>query len=153
MTTKQDDAAPELSIPAQNDEAHDGETQSPAGTGWNPSVKTRFPKGYCGNPSGRPKGARNKSTIVEAVLNEKVTIRDGKRTRKISKFEIMVTQMMNEAAKGSAKAQANVLQLVKTFGLVDKLPAPDVTKPLTTDDQALIDDFLVRHSTKPESKK
>lgn len=126
---------------------HDPTTPAPPSEGAghaNPSFDTRFRKGVSGNPAGRRPGSRNKRTIVEAILNEKVTIRDGGRTCKMSKFEVMVTRAVNDAVKGNHKAWAAVMLLIKTYNLVDKLPEPDIFKPLTADDDALLANFVSR---------
>ncbi len=118
---------------------------------YNRSFETRFQKGVSGNPSGRKPGSRNKRKIVEEALDEKVTICDGARIRKMSKFKLMVTQLVNDAAKGNHKAWASVLLLIKAYNLIDKLPEPDITKPLTADDDALIADFRARLEVTPSS--
>ena len=41
-----------------------------------PPMMTRFRPGQSGNPRGRPKGARNLSTIVAAALSERVAINE-----------------------------------------------------------------------------
>jgi hypothetical protein len=114
------------------------------GTHENPSFRTRFQPGMSGNPSGRPKGSRNKSKILENALNAKVTIREGGRSRSVSKFEVAVTRVINEAASGDAKALTSVLALIKTFNLIDKLPEPDIQKALTANDDRLIEDLMAR---------
>jgi Family of unknown function (DUF5681) len=39
-----------------------------------PPIGTRFRPGQSGNPRGRPKGARNLSTVVAAALGERVAV-------------------------------------------------------------------------------
>jgi Family of unknown function (DUF5681) len=69
-----------------------------------PPVTHRFQKGLSGNPRGRPRGARNFSTLLESALNEKVTIKEGDQRRKISKREAMVKQLANKAASGDHRS-------------------------------------------------
>jgi len=118
----------------------------------NPSFKTRFQKGRSGNPSGRPVGSRNRSKIVEAILNAKITIRDGERSRTITKFELLVIHMVNDAAKGDPKAQAQVLAWIRVFGLTATLPLPEVRTPLTANDDELLADFCSRLRDDPSAK-
>jgi Family of unknown function (DUF5681) len=49
-----------------------------------PPMTTRFRPGQSGNPRGRPKGARNLSTIVAAALSERVAINENGRRRQIT---------------------------------------------------------------------
>ena len=78
-----------------------------------PPLATRFQKGVSGNPRGRPKGARNLSTVVAAALNEKVLVTENGRKRRISKFEAAVKQLVNRAAGGEARATQLLLGLIR----------------------------------------
>ncbi len=78
-----------------------------------PPLATRFQKGVSGNPRGRPKGARNLSTVVSAALNEKVLITENGRKRRISKYEAAVKQLVNRAAGGEARATQLLLGLIQ----------------------------------------
>lgn len=69
-----------------------------------PPVGTRFRKGESGNPKGRPRGARNLSTIMERALNERVTVTENGHRRSITKREAMAKQLVNKGAKGEYKA-------------------------------------------------
>src|ERR1039457_3785601 len=50
-----------------------------------PPEHSRFAKGRSGNPKGRPKGRKNLETDLDERLGEKITIREGDQTRKVSK--------------------------------------------------------------------
>lgn len=80
------------------------ERKSTFGVGYQrPPAKKQFKKGQSGNPSGRPKGAKNLPTVIKEAASKKLAvIEDGKRKKK-SKMELMVTQMMNRAAHGEAR--------------------------------------------------
>jgi hypothetical protein len=69
-----------------------------------PPVGTRFRAGQSGNPRGRPKGARNLSTVVAAALSERVAVNENGRRRRITKLEAAVKQLVNRAASGEARA-------------------------------------------------
>jgi hypothetical protein len=53
-----------------------------------PPAHTRFKPGHrgCG---GRPKKQRNLRTVLEETLDERITIREGKRTRSVTKRDAM----------------------------------------------------------------
>ena len=77
-----------------------------------PPLSTRFRAGQSGNPRGRPKGARNLSTIVAAALGERVAVTENGRRRRITKLEAAIKQLVNRAASGEARATQLLLALV-----------------------------------------
>jgi Family of unknown function (DUF5681) len=78
-----------------------------------PPMTTRFRPGQSGNPRGRPKGARNLSTVIAAALSERVVINENGRRRRITKFEATVKQLVNRAASGEARATQLLLALIQ----------------------------------------
>jgi hypothetical protein len=78
-----------------------------------PPVGTRFRPGQSGNPRGRPKGARNLSTVVAAALSERVAVNENGHRRRITKLEAAVKQLVNRAASGEARATQLLLALVQ----------------------------------------
>ena len=69
-----------------------------------PPKHTRFKPGQSGHPSGRPRGQRNFRTAVREALKEKITIREGDRTRTVSKMDGIIQVTFNKALKGDAKS-------------------------------------------------
>jgi hypothetical protein len=78
-----------------------------------PPMTTRFRPSQSGDPRGRPKGARNLSTIVAAAWSERVAINENGRHRRITKLEAAVKQLVNRAASGEARATQLLLALVQ----------------------------------------
>jgi len=144
MTKQASNPPPSETAAAPDEPDQNGVAGTPGKGAYNPSFETRFQLGQSGNPSGRPKGSRNKSKIVEQILNETITVRDGGRSRKMSRFEVMVKQMANDAAKGDHKAWASMLLLIRTFNLIDKLPEPELRTSLTANDDDLWADITSR---------
>jgi len=136
---------PQLIETSGSDGRQSSEASHAVGYG-RPPRHTRFKPGQCGNPKGRPKRQRNVRTVVEGVLGERITIREGNRTRSLTKFDAMVLTMMNAALKGDAKAQASVIALLRSVGMTDEAPEASHSEPLTADDAAVIADYLRRHS-------
>jgi len=69
-----------------------------------PPHHSQFGKGHSGNPRGRAKGSRNLSTLLDSALNERVTISENGRRKRISKREAILKQLVNKAASGDPKS-------------------------------------------------
>ena len=68
-----------------------------------PPKDTRFEPGQSGHPKGRPRGHPNFRTAVREALQQKIAIREGHRTRTISKMDAIIQVTFNKALKGDAK--------------------------------------------------
>jgi hypothetical protein len=78
-----------------------------------PPKHTQFKKGQSGNPRGRPRGAKNLATLVGEALDQKVTITEQGRRRKISKREAIITQLVNRSASADLKATTILLGMMQ----------------------------------------
>src|SRR5262245_3877423 len=115
-----------------------------------PPAHTRFKPGHpgCG---GRPKRQRNLRTVLEATLDERITIREGNRTRSISKRDAIILRLVNDAVSGDAKALSNLITLMRSHDLIGQPQDEADLQPFTADDQAIIADLLRRLENQEES--
>jgi Family of unknown function (DUF5681) len=74
----------------------------------NPPKHSQFQKGRSGNPKGRPKGTRNLKTELHAELAEQILVREGDRTKKVTKLRAMVKALLAKALKGDVRAIAQI---------------------------------------------
>ena len=91
---------------------HDEEPSYEVGYG-KPPRHTRFRPGQSGNPRGRPKDAKNLSTLVDEALNEPVVVAENGRRRKVSKRRAIITQLVNRSAQADLKATQILLAIVQ----------------------------------------
>ncbi len=77
-----------------------------------PPKRSRFQKGRSGNPKGRPKGQKNKGSVVREVIERKVTIRKNGKTRTVTVFEALVESMVSKALNGSINDQIKLIHLI-----------------------------------------
>ncbi len=102
-----------------------------------PPKKHQFKPGKSGNPKGRPRGAKNEATLLQEMLGQKVEIREGNRTRKVSTLEALLLRCRNDALKGDHKALSFLLN---RYGTIVG-PEPDSDDPLDQDDQEIVEAF------------
>jgi hypothetical protein len=114
-----------------------------------PPKHTQFKPGQSGHPSGRPRGQRNFRTAVREALKEKITIREGDRTRTVSKMDGIIQVTFNKALKGDPRGLVAFLQLVRWVGLMDEEPELSSAESIGAEDEAILTAFLERHGLKP----
>lgn len=122
---------------------------SPAGYG-KPPVHAQFKPGRSGNPKGRPKGLRNIRSVIEEALNQRITIREGDRTRSLTKLDGVILTMITGALKGNPKALGSLIMVMRSLGMTGEPPAANDQKPFTADDESLIADFLRRRGSESQ---
>jgi len=76
-----------------------------------PPQGTRFKKGKSGNPTGRPKGSKNLATIFAELGNERVTVTENGRTRRLTKMEAIILQLTNKSLSGNLVAIRDHLRM------------------------------------------
>lgn len=90
----------------------------------------RYPKGYSGNPAGRPKGSKNKPVSIhhakcDDILIEEafrsVTVKQDGRFVEVPLWRVMIRNLAAQAAQGSVRAQK--LMLMSTMGAMNRRKA------------------------------
>jgi protein subunit release factor A len=103
-----------------------------------PPRHTRFRKGQSGNPLGRPRGTKNLKTLLSEALNEPVIVTENGRHRKVSKREVIITQLVNRSAKADLRAIKILLDTLRDVeGQTD--PASPEASSFTAADQKVIE--------------
>ena len=109
-----------------------------------PQNDGHFKPGCSGNPSGRPKGARNLQADLDKTLKKRVAIREDGKLRYASRLEAMLLKLYAQGAQGDTKALSQLLTMLAKMEFYDTAPSqPDV---VTDNDRAIVEDFLRRHS-------
>jgi hypothetical protein len=110
-----------------------------------PPKGTRFKPGRSGNPKGRPKGRRNLTTDLAALLKKRIPIREDGELRHVSGQEALLLRLFQKAVGGDLKASAQIFAMVmKADTQGSAHPEP---QPVTDKDREIIEDFLRRNAT------
>ena len=99
----------------------------------------RFKPGQSGNPKGRPKGAKNESTILREIFERKIQSRTGNRSRKITMLEGILLRITEDSLKGNTKSAAFLLNRYAAM-VSGELQRQD----LNDDDRAVLEAFAQR---------
>jgi len=92
-------------------------SMSKSGVGYRrPPIATRFKPGQSGNPKGRAGGSVNLQTMFNKILNERVSVREGSRLRKISKAEAILRGIIVNAMKGDPRAIVTMFKIAEQTG-------------------------------------
>ncbi len=108
-----------------------------------PPQRTRFQPGQSGNPRGRPKGTNNLKTDLVEELGEKIVIREGDQSRRISKQRAVVKSLVTRTLRGDARA-ATLLTSMMMRLLETGEGAPAVVESLLDDERDILGAFEER---------
>ncbi len=96
---------------------NDGSEQLPAynPVGYRkPPTRRRFKKS--GNSKGRPKGSKNRKTIVKAVANEMHSVLENGKRRRLSTLDLVLLRLRNMALEeGNDRAFEELHRLIKAY--------------------------------------
>jgi Family of unknown function (DUF5681) len=104
-----------------------------------PPREHQFRPGQSGNPSGRPKGARNFKLELREELGELITVRDGDREIQVSKQRALIKSLVGAAIDGNQRAAASVLTMC-----VRMLADAEDDDAIEGEDQEIVEAFTKR---------
>lgn len=103
------------------DDNNSGAEGSEVGYG-KPPKNTQFKKGVSGNPTGRPKGAKNTATIFREVGRRRIKITSNGKTRTVTMLEATLMQLINQAAGGNLRAIRETLEADVRYAESEQAP-------------------------------
>lgn len=113
-----------------------------------PPQDRQFQPGTSGNPSGRPKGVKNESTILREIMNRKIETRSGGRIVKKSVLECILIRIADDSLKGNIKSAAFLLNRFGTMVSGEIEP-----QDLSNDDAQILRQYAVRYLSNTTDKK
>jgi Family of unknown function (DUF5681) len=109
-----------------------------------PPLHTRFKKGQSGNPRGRPRGAKNFSSVLNDALNQPVFVTENGRRRKISKRDLGIRQLVDKFAMAEIQATKMLLGLMLERERLMAAAPPAERRSFSAADEKVIDNLLKR---------
>lgn len=119
-----------------------------------PPKKSQFKKGSSGNPKGRPKGAKNRTSRALEMYHKQMTVMQNGKPTKLSMIDVVHAKLLASAAKGDIKAMKLAFdQYAKLLsGLASKsmvgLMLGQSPFELTAEDEANIAEFKLLEGVK-----
>lgn len=74
-----------------------------------PPKQTQWKPGQSGNPNGRPRKIKDFEKLLDIELSKEITITEGGKQISISKREVLLKSLVNDALKGDLRAMKMVL--------------------------------------------
>jgi hypothetical protein len=111
-----------------------------------PPRANQFKPGQSGNPKGRPKGAKNESTILREIFERKIENRSGSRSRKITILEAILLRITEDSLKGNTKSATFLLNRYAAM-----VSGELQRKDLSDDDREVLEAFAQRIEARRKS--
>lgn len=108
-----------------------------------PPKHTQFKPGQSGNPRGRPKGTKNLKTDLMEELGEKIVVREGEETRRVSKQRAVVKTLVAKTLKGDGHSGRLLTGLMMRL-LDTGEDVPGEIEPLHDDELEILAAFEAR---------
>ena len=104
-----------------------------------PPEHSRFGKGQPTDRGGRRKGSKNADTLLSEALDQKVSITENGKERRITKLQASIMQVVNQAAKGDLRAFGIIIPLLREL---NAKADPAATEPLKAEDRQFLESLI-----------
>lgn len=101
----------------------------------NPPKHSQFKPGETGNRKGRPRGKKSFLAELDEALSKKVIIKENGKETVSTKRQVILTQLVNKACRGDAKATEQVITHLKQRDR--KIEEKEAQEDLTETDDAI----------------
>ena len=111
-----------------------------------PPKEYQYQKGQSGNPRGRPRGTRNRNTIVREQMNRKITLTGPNgNSHRISTKEGIIAKQANKALQGNLNSAKWIMELSDAADA--EYEAMSVARgQLNHDDKLILQQYVKSHN-------
>lgn len=115
-----------------------------------PPKATQFKPGESGNPKGRPKGSRPVGAVLQEIMQQRVPVTEGNKTRRLPVLEVIMRRLANDAMRNDPRAIKLLLSFLDRYA---QSPEADLQlDELLADDQTILTQYLRdAHNSRPDS--
>lgn len=110
-----------------------------------PPKEYQYQKGQSGNPRGRPRGVRNRNTIVREQMKHKITLKtpDGG-IRRVSTKEGIIAKQTNKALQGDLNSAKWIMELSDVAD-AEYEAMSTAREQLNHDDKLILQQYIKRY--------
>jgi hypothetical protein len=83
-----------------------------------PPVAHQFKHGNKANPNGRRRGSQNRKLVIQDVMFEPVTVREGDQIKQMSALEAVLKKTLSKALAGDNKAALTIIGIAQKDGIL-----------------------------------
>jgi hypothetical protein len=83
-----------------------------------PPVAHQFKHGNKANPKGRRSGSQNRKLVIQDVMFEAVTVREGDQIKQMSALEAVIKTTLSKALAGDTKAALTIIGIAQKEGIL-----------------------------------
>jgi hypothetical protein len=105
-----------------------------------PPKETRFRPGQSGNPTGHRKGSKAIGVRLQELINSKVAVTENGRTRRISRLDVMLRQLANDAMRGDQRGLKLLMEFLHRYGAA--VEGTVRSEEITSEDLEILSDYL-----------
>lgn len=114
-----------------------------------PPKSSRFKSGSSGNAKGRPKGSKNLKTLIRRAMTSTVSVREGSRSRRVSKIEGVVLRQLQDALKGNDRSAMAIIKMAIQMGFLEDPDSNAVeATALSASDERILELLTRRHKAR-----
>ena len=107
-----------------------------------PPKATRFRLGQSGNPTGYRKGSKTIGARLRELMNSKVTVTEHGRTHRISRLDVMLRQLTNDAMRGDQRALKLLMEFLHRYGA--EVEGTVRSEEINSEDLEILADYVRR---------
>ena len=105
-----------------------------------PPKKSQFRPGQSGNPTGRREASPTIGSRLRALIYSKVTVTEQGRTRRISRLDLMLRQLGNDAIRGDKRAFKLLMEFLHRYDVA--VEGAVRSEEMTSDDLEILSEYL-----------